>query len=80
MKGNYLKSQMTLNQYLSETCQQRVFRCIKANEPVSRQEVARLTGLSINNVCGRVYELIDMGDVEAYRLEGERREVLEVCK
>jgi DNA-binding MarR family transcriptional regulator len=58
------------------SCQDLVYNFIKENEETTRQDIAEQTGLQINNVCGRVFELMDMGLIEAYKVEGERRERL----
>lgn len=62
------------------TCQDRVWQWIRQNEPCTRQMVAEGTGLPINNVCGRVYELLDMGLIEAYKPTEGGNEILEVLE
>ncbi len=45
------------------TQKQRVYQAIKASGPLTRQELAKLTGLAINAICGRVNELLKEGVV-----------------
>ena len=37
--------------------QRKVYDCIMLNEPISNREIAYKTGIEINVVCARVYEL-----------------------
>lgn len=43
---------------------QRVLDAIQPGQDYSRTEIARVTGLAINVVCGRVNELIEAGALE----------------
>lgn len=80
-----MERQLSLSKYewslpQPRTCEEAVYYAIWHNEEITRHEVAALTGLTLNNVCGRVYELIDKGLVCAYKAEGERRERLVIRK
>lgn len=80
-----METQLELDRYewklpMPETCEERVYYCILENEEITRHEVAEKTGLTLNNVCGRVYELLDKGLITAYRAEGEKRERLVLRK
>jgi len=77
--------QLQLNRYTwklptPRTSKERVYYTIWHNEEITRHDVAEITGLTLNNVCGRVFELIDEGVITGYKADGERRERLVIRK
>tara|TARA_B100000700_G_scaffold189815_1_gene209203 strand:- start:57509 stop:57796 length:288 start_codon:yes stop_codon:yes gene_type:complete len=58
-----------------------VLQTIEAMAPVTRHDIATLTDLPLQSVCGRVNELIEMGHVvstETDRSSGYPRHLLEI--
>lgn len=63
--------------------QEAVFKVIRKEGPVSRNDLDRMLGFRRSSICGRVRELIDAGLVEVTGVEpdpesGKRVELLEV--
>lgn len=52
------------------TAKERVYYCIMNNEEITRQEIARKTGLKECTVCARVSELLGEGVIEGYKVPG----------
>jgi hypothetical protein len=38
-----------------------IFDCMQFNKDYSRRELAKLTGLELSSVCGRVNEMLELG-------------------
>ena len=61
---------------------QRVLDALRQHGPMTRHEVASVTGLPLSSVCGRVNELVERGLVQGRIVGGrqvrrEKREVVE---
>lgn len=54
---------LTLCRESSETRKQQILDALFMALPMSRAELARVTGLRLSSVCGRVNELIEEGRV-----------------
>jgi hypothetical protein len=52
---------LTLARETSETRRQQILDALFMALPMSRAELARVTGMRLSSVCARVHELIDEG-------------------
>ena len=82
-----LTSRLAFAELDTVTCRAKVLKTLRRHPSrgLSRQEISYLSGLPINNVCGRVSELIDDGVIYVWgnrknKLSGKLNQVLKVKK